>query len=144
MRATVSQITGVSIACANVCSGADQRKHQIPCHWPLKGESTGDKGSVTRMVFPFDDVITIQPSIPKQFEQRFACPREGKGTPFKAKYGHTIYRICWIKFPLLRYSPHFSASPKHTFAIEDHSNIWRVSPRLNYSYSYDIWIWLKI
>ena len=30
MRAMASQITGVSIVCSIVCSGADQRKHQSP------------------------------------------------------------------------------------------------------------------
>ena len=30
MGATADQVTGVSIACPTVCSGADQRKHQSP------------------------------------------------------------------------------------------------------------------
>ena len=39
-----SQITGVSIVCSTIWSGADQRKHQSPPHhWPLWGESTGDQ-----------------------------------------------------------------------------------------------------
>ena len=35
MGAMASQITGVSIVCLTLCSGADQRKHQTPRHWPL-------------------------------------------------------------------------------------------------------------
>ena len=30
---------------------------KAPRHWPLFGEFTGDKGPVTRKMFPFDDVI---------------------------------------------------------------------------------------
>ena len=44
MSAMASQITGVLIVCLNVCSVADQRKHQSSgCHWPLLGEFTGDR-----------------------------------------------------------------------------------------------------
>ena len=59
MRAMASQITGVSIVCSNLSSGAGQRKHQSSaslafvrgiCRWPVKGP-------VTRKMFPFDDVI---------------------------------------------------------------------------------------
>ena len=32
---------------------------KAPRHWPLGGESTGNKGPVTRKMFPFDDVINI-------------------------------------------------------------------------------------
>ena len=41
MSTMVSQI--VSIVYSNVCSGADQRKHQAPRHSPLCGEYTGDQ-----------------------------------------------------------------------------------------------------
>ena len=63
MCAMASQITGVSIVCSTVCSGADQRKyrsspslafvrgiHRCPVNSP-------HKGPVTRKLFPFDDVI---------------------------------------------------------------------------------------
>ena len=33
----------VSIVCSIVCSCADQRKQQVPRHWPLWGEFTGDR-----------------------------------------------------------------------------------------------------
>ena len=59
-----SQITGVSIVCSTVGSGKDQRKHQISAslafvreihRWPVISLY---KGTVTRKMFPFDDVIT--------------------------------------------------------------------------------------
>ena len=62
MSAMVSQINGVSIVYSNVCSGADQRKHQSSsASMALWGEFTVDqwKGPVTRKMFPFDDVITM-------------------------------------------------------------------------------------
>ena len=62
MSAMASQITGVSIVLATLCSGADQRKHQTSASLVFVREFTGDvnsphKGPVTRKMFPFDDVI---------------------------------------------------------------------------------------
>ena len=63
MIAMASQITSVSIVYSTVCSGADQRKHQSSAslayvrgihRWPV---NSPHKGSVTRIMFPFDDVI---------------------------------------------------------------------------------------
>ena len=63
MSAMASQITGVSIVCSAVCSGADQRKIQSPAslasvrwihRWPV---DSPHKGPVTRKMFPFDDII---------------------------------------------------------------------------------------
>ena len=42
MIAMAFQISGVSMVCSTVCSGADQGKISAPCHWPLWGEFTGD------------------------------------------------------------------------------------------------------
>ena len=63
MGTMVFQMSGVSIVCSTVCSGADQGKyqssaplafvrwiHQCPVDSP-------HKGPVTRKMFPFDDVI---------------------------------------------------------------------------------------
>ena len=61
MSAIASQITGVSIVCSTVYSGADQRQHQRPAslafvrgihRWPMDSHH---KGPVTRKMFPFDD-----------------------------------------------------------------------------------------
>ena len=58
-----SQITGVSIVCSTVCSGADQRKHQTSAtlafvrgihRWP---SNSPHKGPVTRKMIPFDSII---------------------------------------------------------------------------------------
>ena len=63
MSAIASQITGGSVVCSTVCSGADQRRHQSSVslafvrrihRWPV--DST-DKGAVTRKMLPFNDVI---------------------------------------------------------------------------------------
>ena len=63
MGAMASQITGITIVCSTVYSGADQRKHQNSAslafmrgiHWsPV---NSPHKGPVTRKMFPFDDVI---------------------------------------------------------------------------------------
>ena len=66
MGRMASQITGVSITCSTVCSGADQRKHQSLAsqafargihRWPV---DSPHKGTVIRKKFPFDDVIMHQ------------------------------------------------------------------------------------
>ena len=72
MSAMTSQITGVSIVYSNVCSSADQRRHQSSAslafvgairRWPVNSESPphpnthAHKGPVTRTMFPFDDLI---------------------------------------------------------------------------------------
>ena len=63
MSTMASQITGVLIVCLNVCSVADQRKHQSSMslafvrgiHWWQV--NSPHKGPVTWKMFPFDDVI---------------------------------------------------------------------------------------
>ena len=58
-----SQITGVSIVCTTVCSGADQRKHQSSASLPFVRRihrspvNSPHKRLVTRKMFPFDEVI---------------------------------------------------------------------------------------
>ena len=59
-----SKISGVSIVCSTVCWGPGQRKHQSPAWlafvrkgihvWPV---NSPHNGTVTRKMFPFDDVI---------------------------------------------------------------------------------------
>ena len=66
MSIVASQITGVSIVCSTVVSGADQRKHQSSTslafmwgihRWPV---NSLHKGPVTWKMFPFDDVIMFK------------------------------------------------------------------------------------
>ena len=63
MSAMASQITGVSILCSTVCSGAVQRNHQSSAslafmrgihQWLM---DSSHKGPVTRKMFPFNAVI---------------------------------------------------------------------------------------
>ena len=63
MGVMASQITGVSIGCTNVCSGANQRNNQSSAslafvggihRWPV---NSLHKRLVTREMFPFDCVI---------------------------------------------------------------------------------------
>ena len=63
--------SGVSIVCWTVCSGSDQRKHQSSASLafcegnPLVTNGFPYKGSVTREMFLFDDVImTVLKSLP--------------------------------------------------------------------------------
>ena len=69
MSMMASEITGVSVVCSTVCSGADQRKHQSSAslafvrgvhRWPVESPQ---KGPVKRKMFPFDDVIMAIPTI---------------------------------------------------------------------------------
>ena len=63
MSAMASQITSLTIIYSTVYSGADERKHQISA--PLdfvrgihrSPVNSPHKGSVTRKMFPFDDVV---------------------------------------------------------------------------------------
>ena len=64
MNAMASQITGVSIVYSAVYSGADQRKWSASLasvreihRWPV---NSPHKGSVTRKMFPFDDIIMFK------------------------------------------------------------------------------------
>ena len=41
MSETTSQITGDSIVCSTVCSGAEKKNIKAPRHWPFWGESAG-------------------------------------------------------------------------------------------------------
>ena len=62
-----SQITSLTIVYSTVYSGVDQRKHQSSAslafvqgihRWQL---NSPHKGPVTRKMFPFDDVIMLEP-----------------------------------------------------------------------------------
>ena len=63
ISATASQITSILIVCSTVCSGADQRKHQSSASLAFvrriqrRPVESPNKGPVTRIMFPFDDVI---------------------------------------------------------------------------------------
>ena len=71
MGAMLSQITCGSIVYSTICSGANQRKHQGPAslafvrgihRWPV---NSPHKMTVTRKMFPFDDVIMFLQDVTK-------------------------------------------------------------------------------
>ena len=63
MSAMASQITRLTIVYSTVCSAIDQRKHQSSASLSFvrgihqRSMNSPHKGSVTRKMFPFDDVI---------------------------------------------------------------------------------------
>ena len=63
MSAMAPQITSLTIVCTSVYSGADQRKYQSSASLAFvrgihrRHVNSPHKGSVTRKMFPFDDVI---------------------------------------------------------------------------------------
>ena len=67
MSLMASQITSLTIVYSTVYSGTDQRRHQSSAslafvrgihRWPVKSPH---KGPVTPKMFPFDDVIMVNP-----------------------------------------------------------------------------------
>ena len=76
MSALASQITGVSIVYSTVCLGTDQGKYQNSASLAFWREFTGDrftsphKGSVTRKMFPYVDVIVVSTSLTNHFGPR--------------------------------------------------------------------------
>ena len=75
----VSQITGVSIVCSTVCSGADQRNCQSSAslafvrgiHWWLV--NSPHKGPAMQKMFPFDDVIMISHNLNQWWPSSLVC-----------------------------------------------------------------------
>ena len=68
MSMLASQSTSLTSVYSNVYSGADQRKHQSSAslayvrgiyRWPV---DSPHKGTLTRKMFPYDDVIMIMPT----------------------------------------------------------------------------------
>ena len=96
MSAIASQITGVAIVSSTVCSGADQRKHQSSTPLAFVREihrwsvNSPHKGSVTRKMFPFYDVIMSL----KEEEAPTAMAHAVGG------YCVKFLQYIWICFPL--------------------------------------------
>ena len=83
MSAMASQITSLTTVYSTVYSGADQRKHQSSASLAfVRGihrspVNSPHKGTVTRKMFPFDNVIIKVPHIgsfwaPSQYRDRFS------------------------------------------------------------------------
>ena len=96
MNAIAPQITSFSTVNSSVCSGAHQRKHQSSTllafvrgnhPWPV---DSPPKGSVTRKLFPFDEVIMLKPKSAKLLlHWSWTCRKE--------KYCYTVKvrKIWW-------------------------------------------------
>ena len=80
MGAMTSQITSLKSVYSTVYSGTDQSNIKSLCHWLCVGNSpvnSPHKWSVTRQMFPFDDVITDECD-------RLMCNRQNKAwKPFR-------------------------------------------------------------
>ena len=89
----VSQNTSVTIVCATVYSGADERKHQISGSlayvWGIHSERwiPRTKGPVTWKMFPFDDVIMCILAMP---EKGNLCPFNS--VSFPCGHGHPVWQ----------------------------------------------------
>ena len=90
MSAIASQITGVSIVCSTVGSDTDQRKHQSSAalafvRWLYRWQvNSPHKRPVTRIMFPFDDVIMRNAN---------TCPTPVLRYDEKSKYGFVCFLI---------------------------------------------------
>ena len=105
MSTVASQITSVSIACSIVCLVANQRIHQSSAslafvreihRWPV---NSPHKGSVTRKMFLFDDVIMDSPhgrTVMRGIDLFFV---ESLNSLFNK---HSSYR--WFETPSLHFS----------------------------------------
>ena len=105
MSAMASQITGVSIVCSTICSGADQRKHRSSPplaivrgihRWPV---DSPHKGPVTGKVSLFDDVIMGWPAFERR---RFRNPVTSKLNASSQTSGVSqdqVKNLIWTSFP---------------------------------------------
>ena len=79
MGAVTSQITSLTIVYSTVYSDADQRKHQSSSSLAFEREihreplNSPHNWSVTRKMFPFDDVITFTQIVSLNSIQRKEC-----------------------------------------------------------------------
>ena len=131
-----SQITGVSIVYSNVCSGADQRKHQRSAslafvrgihRWPV---NSPQRGPVTRKMSPFDDVIMKSGLAGTKPYWRFGCV---PSTNFRtSEYSHdsiSIVRMnqyCWNANSFSnndKYTQHYSDATRGSYGVSDHRYI---------------------
>ena len=110
MSPMASRITSVSIDCSTVCSDADQRKHQSSAS-PVSVRgihrspvNTPHKWSVTRKMFPYDDVIMrgVNPSVDNA-NQGFSSVTKGYSVrvkPIKPGVFHNEFNYQICKFEL--------------------------------------------
>ena len=91
MGAMAYQVSGVSIVCTTVCLGADQKHQTLSLalvrwiqRWPV---DSPHKGTVTRKMFPFDDVIMFST---RMFEH---TPLFGLSRRWRGQMGTGLSRV---------------------------------------------------
>ena len=119
MRAMASQITSVSIVWSTVCSGADQRNIKVPRHWQV---DSAHKGTVTRKMFQFDDVIMkiicYTPVTPaKPTENRQKSSNSGRD---RLTIGIDSVLSVWCRF--------YVRADKFV-GVRSFKHVWRIYPR---------------
>ena len=126
MSVMAHQITGVSMVCTTVCSGADQTKHQSSAslafmrgirRWSV---NSPHKGPVTRKIFPFDDVIMFKQRKSTQWFQR--CTFRNIWTSYPQEFPHHDDVTKWKYFP--RYW-HFMRGIHRSLVNSLHKSQWR-------------------
>ena len=154
MSAAASQITGVSIVCSPVCSGAPQSRHQSSASLVfVRGihrspVNSPHKGPVTRKMVPFDDVIMKTAyvhwdspiswiSVPFQYEVN---------NEFRSNHNQVVKVACSIVMPQLTLKHllkwHFivfHSSVLHGWALI--SNLKDIASKLN---AWHQFMWLKL
>ena len=102
MGAIASPITSLMIVYSIVYSDADQRKHQSSASlafvWGIhrRPVNSPHKGSVTRKMFPFDDVIMRFPGWRWLTSWHCIAPQLTHNTLKKASIG-VLFKKCWKK-----------------------------------------------
>ena len=91
MGAMASQITGFSIVCPTVCSGA----RKTPRHWSLWGESTGDrwiafKRQVTRKCFHLMTSSCCIDDVDNKFSSRHILPKSRQHSIYRCRMRHAL------------------------------------------------------
>ena len=140
---TAGWCLSISIVCPNVCSDADQRKHQISASLAFVRVIHGDgefphKGPVMRKMFPFDDVII---SWPWQLDMSMARRRLKSPQSLSGTSAHptmvTLVNIMVMNGWLTSFSFHVDR-PSHSWdkAISD-SDLQISTPRSR------SWVWSK-
>ena len=120
MSARASQITSLTIAYSTFYSGADQGKYQSSAslayvrgihRWPV---NSPHKGPVTRVIFPFDDVIMYGGGIGDDNSKTFFGMNTSENVLISRIQKTHITRPCWLnmrcRVQRLVYWPLFSLS----------------------------------
>ena len=110
MSTMASRISGASIVCSTVCSGADQRKHQssasLACVRGIHRWRLGSlhKGPVLRKMLPFDDVVMRFLFDELKFDRRLQCHSDWQNSKVKSHACETFHDM--IRFLMEYWTGH--------------------------------------